>query len=370
MLVRGERLQQWMARLGLPLILTLAAAPAYGQLPRDLIEQALDQPVPELRIEHRPIREALESLGQRTGLRFGLDDTVLDLMPYGARTELSIQVRDMSVRRALGQVFDGLGLEMSIEKDNVAVVPAPWLERLGRRMTLDEVNVLERLSRAASARELGDPCPFDLRLDPGTKPREALEQALAQTRAANALRQLESACQSAGWVWHPEADHVVIQTRKDDVRRRLDRVVELSYQRVPLDEVLVDLGRRVGVTILFEPGALQQVSARDRAVDLIQRGASVRQTLERICGNTGLRYEIVDDGVRVSGPQSAAASAGPTAATIQQWARVAIEIRPGMTVDVFLRVEDLPPEFRSVCERKLAELFSASRPASAAPREP
>ena len=158
-----------------------------------------------------------------------------------------------------------------------------------------------------------------------------------------------------GWVWRPDGASLVFEQRRDDILRRLDWPLDMAYQREPLDRLLVDLGARVGVLVKFEPGALQKVSARERNVDLIQRGLSVRQILERICGNTGLRYEVQDDGLQILAPVEDAS--GPTAATIQQWVRVEVEIRPGVTMDLFLRLDQLPAEFQAAAQKKLNQIL-------------
>lgn len=343
----------------LPLIGALLTPLAFGQMPRDLAEETLDQPVAQLEIEQTPIRDALAEIEQQTGLHFVLDDAVVDLMPYGERTRVSIVIRKMSVRTGLTRVLDGLGLEMSVENGDVRVVPAPVLKRLGRRMTIEEVHLLGKLA--------GEPWPEDngafkkdFRIDPQAKPAETFDQAMSQAQGRNALQQLEAATAALGWVWRPDGPRIVLEHRRDDIRRRLDRPLDLTYQREPLDRLLVDLGTRVGVLMKFERGALQKVSARERTVDLIQRNASVRQILERICGNTGLGYEIEDDGVRILAPRED--SSGPTAATIQQWVRIEVEIRPGVTMDLFVRQDQLPPEFQAEAQRKLSEILSGPLP--------
>ena len=336
------------------LLVVVIAASAPGQTPRDLIEEALDQPLAELEIKNTPIRDALARIEQQTGLHFVIDKDVVDWMPYGERTRVSVVIRDMSVRTGLTQVLDGLGLRMFVAQDGVLIVPAPVLERLGRRLTIEEVNLLGML---ASGPWSQDHAAYkqEFRIDPQTKPAEAFRQAREQMQAPNALRQLEATATLLGWVWRPEGTSLVFELRRDDVSRRLDWPLDLTYQREPLDRLLVDLGSRVGVLMKFEPGALQKVSARERPVDLIQRGVSVRQILERICGNTGLRYEIQDDGVQILAPLEDAS--GPTAATIQQWVRIEVEIRPGITMDLFVRHDQLPAEFQAEAQKKLSEIL-------------
>lgn len=331
--------------------------PAAAQVPRGLIEQALDQPVKSLEIVDTPIRDALSRIEQKTGLHFTLANGVLELMPYGEQTLVTIRIRDMSVRAALRQVLQGLGLEMLVEPGQVVIAPGPILERLGRPLTIDEIRLLSRLAGESwsTLKRTEQPPALEFQIDPQQQPREALERALAQVDAPNALEQLESACRTLGWVWEPHGRRLVFRTMRDEILRRLDWPLDLVYQREPLDRLLVELGARVGVLIKFQPGALLKVRARDRAVDLIQRGGSVRQALERICGNTGLRYEIDDEGVHIFGPVEP--EPGPQAATIERWVRIEVPVCPGVTMDVFMRQDQLPLHLRQQAQRKLEEIL-------------
>lgn len=348
------------ALLNMVLVSVAASVRAQAQVPPELIEQALDQPIPRIEIENVPLPQALAELEQRTGLRFSVEPAVLELMPYGPRTPVSIQISDMSVRQGLNRTLARLGLEMIVRPDAVALVPIPAVQRMGRRMTAAEVGLLARLASAPWS-GLGD-VPADFRIDPQMQPQQALERAVRQIQAPTAVDQLEAATRTLGWVWRPEGERVVFITRRDEIRHRLDRPVDLSYQRRPLDEVLVDLGRRAGVTMLFEPGSLRRVEARDRAVDLVQRGVSVRQTLERICGNTGLGYEIVDEGVRITAPLAASQPAADREqAAARRWIKISVEVRPGVTVDALVPVEQLPVEVREQVERRVQDVLSPLR---------
>jgi hypothetical protein len=349
--------------LGMVLLSAAASVTARAQVPPELIEEALDQPIQRVEIENVPLPQALAQLEQRTGLRFAVDPAVLELMPYGPRTPVSIQISDMSVRQGLSRTLAGLGLEMIVRPDAVALVPIPAVQRMGRRMTAAEVGLLARLASApwSGLRDV----PAEFRIDPQAQPRQALERAVGQMHAPTAVDQLEAATRTLGWVWRPEGERIVFMTRRDEVRCRLDRPVDLSYQRRPLDEVLVDLGRRAGVTMLFEPGSLRQVDARERAVDLVQRDVSVRQTIERICGNTGLGYEIVDDGVRITAPVAASQPAVEREqAAARRWIKIGVQVRPGVTIDALVPVEQLPADVREEVERRLHEVLSPLRSAT------
>ena len=337
--------------------LALLTGAGYGQAPRDLVEEALDQPLDSLEIQDTPIRDALAQIEQRTGLHFVIEDHVVALMPYGDRTRISVVIRDMSVRTGLTQVLDGLGLRLFVDGGDVVIVPAPVLDRVGGRLTIEEVGVLSTLAANnwAGLRNQPNKPAFEFHFPPESDPMGRLESALAQSAAPNALRQLDTACAALHWVWRPEGGRVVFESPKDEIERRMDWALDLSYQREPLDRLLTELGARIGVLVKFEPGALGKVAASSRAVDLIQRGVSVRQVLERLCGNTGLRYEVQDDGVQIMAPIDE--SAGPTAPTIQQWVRIGVEIKPGVTMDVFVRQDQLPRDLQDKMRARLDEIM-------------
>ncbi len=355
-------------RTGAPLrgliLAALVASAARAQVSRESVERALDQRLKEVRIEDAPIVAAFEALGRRAGVAFAVDRDVLDRMPYGEQTEVSFEIRDLSVRDALRTTLAGLGLRFEAQEEAVRVLAAEWLERLNRRVTVQELRLIQRLAER-DADDL-DADEIDFRLPGAARVGERFAEAAALSPGSSALDALAAACETLGWTWEPSGERIVVMPRSEDVRRRLERPLSLTYQRARLDEVLVDLGRRSGVTMMFEPGALAQVDAGERHLDLIQPQTTARQALELICGNTGLRYEAADDGVRISGP--AGAASGPTAADIQRWIRVGIEIEAGVTVDVFLRMDQLPPEFQERCARRLAEILgpagAASRPGS------
>ena len=194
-------LSQYVRQASLGLAIMLLALPAaWAQMPGNLVEEALDQPVSNLEIQDTPLRDALARIEKQTGLRFVLDDSVLELMPYGERTRVSVRIADTSVRAGLQGVLDGLGLEMFVEEGNVVIFPAPVLQRVGRRLTIEEIGILARLASEKWATTQAGPqkVPAEFRFDPADKPQERLTQAIAQVVGDNALHQLESACASPG----------------------------------------------------------------------------------------------------------------------------------------------------------------------------
>ncbi|MBK8913537.1 MAG: hypothetical protein IPM64_02870 [Phycisphaerales bacterium] len=296
------------ALLFLPLCLLPHGPTALAQELEPLVAAALDQTVSALRIEDRPVRDALAVVEERTGVRTIIADEVLALLPYGSETRISITLDGVPLRRGMQRAFVALGLDFRVEGDRVLLEPAPLLQRLGRRLAIEESQLLERLATSTVEFLREADAPILYRLDPATRPQERFHAALGGGSAGSALQRLDSACEALEWSWLVDGPAIVLTTREAEVRRRLDAPMNLRYQRMPLDELLMALGRQAGVRISIEPGCLQAVAAREQIVDLVQRQMSLGQALELIGGSTGLRQEVSAAGVRILAPASGAAS--------------------------------------------------------------
>lgn len=335
----------WLAAL-------LAAGTAGAQTLRDLVEQVLDQQIEDVSIEGVPLPEALARLGDQTGLVFVMDRAVMDAMPYGEQTRVSIDLRDLPIRQALRRAFDGLGLSMRVEEDRLYVEPSPVLERLGRRMTIEEVRRLGELAGRRWSELPAERHTVRFQGLPQPDAQAVLETALAGAPGDNALQQLEAATRSHGWCWVPQGGELVVYPRSEDVRRRLERTVDLDYRGVPLEQVLVDLGQRVGVTMSFQTGVLERLLASQRKVDLVHRGTTVRQTLERLCGSTGISYDLAADAVVISLPGAAPGGARVPSGRVVAILRVPVG-EDGTAVEFPFYEDNLPEEFSRLLEHKL-----------------
>lgn len=387
-------------------LLSAALAPtpraAADQEIGELLEEALDQHVGEIAIRDESIPDALKRIEQQTGVRFDVDERVFELMPYGPRTRVSIELKDVPLRAALRQMLDRLALSMRVANERIRVEPAPVLLRLGRRATWEEMTTIQTLAAGAWTSDPVKALKFRYLFPPESSAPERLDATIRQVASGAALADLEAAARTLGWVWRPAESTVVICSSTDYFVERLAQPAEFSFQRRPLDEVFVEIGRKAGVPMLFEPGCLQRVHAQQRHVDLIQRKSSARQALELLCGRTGLQYAVVAEGVRISGPvadstpsgagdtrsPAGAPSAGaqspsgadaqsPSGAGAQSLSgaddaaplsasamtvRISIPLGAGgASVDFLIPEECLPPELRGLRDQKLNELIALLR---------
>lgn len=350
-------------KIALFAVLTLALAGAVqsrAQDMHDLLAQALDQNVKSLEIGNLPVHDALAALEKQTGVRTLIADEVLALLPYGERTQITLKLADVPLRRGMERAFAGLGLTLRIDRDNVVLDPSQMLARLGRRLTIDEAALLERLAATPLSDLKPDETPIRFELPPATQPREAFNKALEATPAADALRQLDAATAALGWVWLVDGNAVVIRDRREFVRRALEQHIDVNYQRTPLDGLLVELGRRIGVPVSFEPGCLKRIDAREQIVDLVQRDVSVGQILERIAGNTGLRYEVTTEGVRIAGPGEPGRGASANAAG-RVVAHLIMKVADGTTLLLPIREGELTTDELSRIEQFRGDGIKAVR---------
>jgi len=350
---------------GLLLVGALPAA-VLAQGMRDLVEAALDQKIAQrIEITERPVRDALAELEKTTGVHFEVQTQALASLPYGAQTRIAIIIEDISVRRALERILAGLGLVLRVEENLVSVEPAPVLGRLGRRLTVEEAQLLQKLASQPWSAFKPDEVTVELRVtprDPKDNVQAAFEQAMREGPPVDALTQLETALPRLGWQWVPSDKGIVVYGQAEDIQRRLDQPLDMSYQRVPLDKLLLDLGQRLGIMVHFEPGALQRVSARDRDVNLVQRGMTTRQVLELIAGNTGLWYEVVEDGVVIGSRQPGTSEPAPPGDRPPVVAILRIPIgTDGTTIDFLIRANELPEEFNQLRDRKMPVIIEELR---------
>jgi hypothetical protein len=339
-----------------------------------LVAAALDQRIDdEIEISERPILEALGALEAATGLRFAVDERAIKWMPYGEHTKIEMELEDISVREGLGRIFDGLGLRMRVRGGEVLVEPAPWLERLGRRMTIDEVKVLGRLAkRPYKDVEKSIDLRFDLApadtlvsAETGTRrsPKAMLEAAMPSVGFGNALWQLEGATQQLGWRWVPDGRWILVYNPQKDAQRRLERRVDLRFENEPLGYVLRELAQMAGLRVVYAPGVQDALEVETRAVTLVQSDITVVNALELLATSADIGYDIRGQALHVS--NSSGAVAGASAAAPRRPSIVAILRVPvgddGTTIDFLIREDEVPPEFGELKKRKLPEVVEVLR---------
>lgn len=338
---------------------------------RPKIDIALDRIDPFV-ISGKPLAAALRELEQRTQIPFSVEADVAELMPYGANSRITINIPKIPLRLGLSQVFEGLGLRMDVLSDRIRVVPAPFLERIGRRISVEEQKVAYELARRSEFSLANAPARVELHIDGESKAAEMLDQALKGSRAPNAIQHLEQAVTSLHWFWRLDGRLIVVERQRSHFLRTLERSVDCNYTQKPADWVLADILGQIKIPLVVQNNALQAAGAADRRMDLITSRPAVR-LVELICGSIGVDFEVTDEGLVVR-PGSGAARppgvqaqstqiAAPQVVPAEDVVELLIEIRTGVWTAVRMPRSRIPAELRDALEKKMREVFGENPPA-------
>ncbi|MCP4592387.1 MAG: hypothetical protein GY842_16770 [bacterium] len=316
-----------------------------------LIAQALDQPT-RFFIEDAPVIEAFEALAGETGVATDIAAEVLELLPYGSDTRISVEFEDIPLREGMTRFLEPLGLTFEVTDRGVRMFPQPVLRRLGRRATwedLDQIAFVRSIDWSASGGTEDLAGRFQMHVEDASWPQ--LHAAAARIGVGPGDEVLTLACKSFGWTWVPAGERVVILSRMDQTRRLLESAVSLRMTHRPLVDVLQQLSRRANVPIRPEPGVLASLPMQTRGnFSLLAEGITVIEALGQITAATGLGYRVDEDAVVLYHPgalvQPAVPSAQPPRSARDPYvAKLTLPAEPGeIQVDILIRQSELSPE--------------------------
>lgn len=258
----------------------------------------------------------VESLRAETGLPLVLDPRVASLMPYGAQTPIRVIARNSPLRATLDRVASTLGLRVVVGEESVTFAPSAVLVRTGRRVTVEELRLIQtlattpypRTSAAPDAARLIDSVDASLASIVATDGLDfVVERRLAgvETAApvalsteATLLAALDALDRDTPLTWYLFGDTVVVLPKRQFIEESLNRPIAVRYGAVAIDEVISDIGERLGIVFEYEPGVLQRVPEEFRLIRLTA-DASAREILNRLGAVTGLVFEPGERTVRV-----------------------------------------------------------------------
>jgi hypothetical protein len=283
-----------------------------------LIGQALDGQVTDLSADGG-LFDVMKAVENQTGIRLEALPAVWDALPWGQDTTVSIHVKNATVRQALDAITRRLGLKYTLGDEAVVLEPAPALQRLGRRATLEEIQALDLLSmtpidltstsptldqllQAVDSRLVEVKSPFAVQERGLDSP--ALGRVVQLARDATLMEALEEISRQTDVTWYPWGHRLVVTPKIDAQRLLLSKRLTRRFHDVDLAQVLAELAEYSSVTFQFAPGVLQQVPGKYRRLKLDLDDATVEQTLQIISGATGLQFTPTADGLSVtySGP--------------------------------------------------------------------
>ena len=272
----------------------------------------MDSQVSELNVQGG-LLDVMKAVESATGVRLEAEPAVWEALPWGQETNLTVHFKNCTVRQALESITRRLGLSFSLSDEAVVLTPSKALARLGRRSTLEEIRVLDRL--AAEPAGLGAEVSVQQILDAmdaklaEEKSPFAVQDRLADSslraavihvaRNATMMDALEEIAEQTEATWYPWGHSLVVTTKEDANHLLLSKRVTREFHDEPLQQVLTDLAGASGVLFTFSPGVLERVPEKYQKVTLRLDDATVEEGLQMISGATGLEFVTTGEGIRV-----------------------------------------------------------------------
>ena len=301
-----------MFRIATALYCVILCTSTFADQTSALIAQQMDQPF-ELTLKDTPLPQALKQIGNATGVRIDPTESVYNLLPYGDQTTINAKISNQSLRQALDAIARKLGLTFVLKDDHVELRPLPPLARIGRRATMDELAMLDKLTTT----------PLGLNNEHPKLPAllEAIDQKLVETKSSYAVENrlgerfndrqitiarnatlmdaLEAIPQQTEGTWLPWEKSITVVRKEEQIRSQLNKTISVRWDSVDIEQVLQELSQRSGVPFAFEAGAVQRVPIEFRKVRLILQEVPIKQALETISSVTGLGYSVTEEGIYI-----------------------------------------------------------------------
>jgi hypothetical protein len=348
------------------LALILLAAPAFAQPKTSaLISEELDK-LAEFQLSGT-LPQAMKEITAKTGVPIEVTPQTYDLLPWGEQTTINAKIANQTLRKALEAITRKLGLTFELRDEAIEIKPLPALRRLGRRATIEELGVLDILSRTELKLDADRPtlkqvvAAVDSRLDEMKSPfaitnraqtDAMLDAPVPVSKNATLLDALEAIARSTDATWYPWGHDLIVSPKADHVRDMLGKTITRSWNGVDVAQVLAELANLSGTNFVIEPGAVQRIAGDSRNIRLVLENAPIQQALESIAGFTGLAWSVNDKGVYIWNPGSATAQ---TREPSIGW----ITLDNGM--HVILRESQVPADLREYVKHKTNQHFEKLR---------
>src|SRR5205823_3924238 len=173
---------------------------------------------------------------------------------------------------ALQAITRKLGLTFELGDEAVEIKPLPALKRLGRRATVQELEVLDFLARtpldvqpaetSMNVKALLD--KIDAKLDSAKSPfsienrafNDSASPPIGIARNATLLDALEAIPTKTDATWYPWDKQLVVVPKTDQIRNQLAKTITSRFNGVDVGQVLTELLTRAGVEYSIESGAI------------------------------------------------------------------------------------------------------------------
>ena len=347
-------------------LLALIATPTFAQQKTSaLINEELDK-LAEFQLSGT-FPQAIKEITAKTGVPIEVTPQTYDLLPWGEQTTINAKIANQTLRKALEAITRKLGLSIELKDEAIEIKPLPALRRLGRRATVEELGVLDLLSRTELKLDADRPtlrqvvAAVDNRLDElkssfavenRAQADAVLDTPVPVARNATLLAALEAIPQATDATWYPWGDTLIVLPKADHVRDTLSKTITRSWNGVDVSQVLAELSNVSGANFVIEPGAVQRIPGDSRNIRLVLENAPIQQALESIAGFTGLAWSVNDKGVYIW-------NAGNSAGQSREPSIGLLTLDNGL--QVVLRESQVPADLREYVKYKTNQRFTEMR---------
>jgi hypothetical protein len=259
------------------LLFALIAAPAIAtDTTSALINKQLDT-LQDLKL-NTTLPDAMQQIGNQTGVRLEADPAVWELLPWGEQTTINATIKNRTLRQGLTAITQKLALEFVLADESVQLRPMPALRRLGHRATVDELGVLDLMTATPLA--LDHPTVRQIVTSVNEKLAALKSPFAIEDRAADAVQDqkinvasnasmadlMEDICQQTDTAWYPWGTKIVMVTKEEQIRSQLTKTLSARYNGVDVSQVLLELSQRAGVDLIIDPGAYQKIPTQFRSI--------------------------------------------------------------------------------------------------------
>ena len=329
------------------------------------VTAAVDRKVESLTVRDAAIVDALADIGRQAGVKITIDEASLELLPWGPQTRLShVDVANASLREILPQILGMIGMTYEVRADDVFVYATEPLKRINRRATWDELKLLQRCRETDYTAETFKEFDLQYRITSKVDAANMLEHQLSKSGRGTMADMLEVATGSLGWVWFPSDNAIVIRTQQAQIANRLARRITVRYVNQPLARVLMELSDKAETAFVLEPGMMIKLPpATVQNYSLLLQSTSIRQALELICAETGLKYDIEREVVRIGLSDALVEGGKPASVRASPYVgKIAVPSADGSyTLEFLIRAEELPPDILEARDLMIEEIIQKMR---------
>ncbi len=275
--------------------------------PQNAIREKLRRPV-SVEARHEKLRNVLTRLSREQDVDLVIDDPALQTESLSVDDRVTLHVRDIPLASALRLLLRDAGLTFDIDggslrvttpsaRANVAVPRTHLIGDLTRTPSFSEEDVarLVRYLFSTHPQPTKEPADGDgVTIYPGM---------LMVNRSELVHDEIAALLDDLRRVAGPAAASAERAPRAAEaaMRRALETPLRVRYHEQPLAEIADDLGRRLGINIVPDAGALDEANSKTAAITYdAADDCPLSALLWRILQPLDRRYEIVDDCVLIS----------------------------------------------------------------------